>query len=158
MVKQLELGLSHLTEVVKQQLEIEIDKIPGGGAAGGLAAGAAAFMNAKLVSGIKTIIRESRLAKEISDADWVITGEGRFDSQSLRGKVVSGVAEAAKSSRAKVAVIAGRVELPEKQWRNYGITEAIGLSDKTMNLAYAIAHTKSLLAEAARKFAQTNLR
>ena len=71
---------------------------------------------------------------------------------------MSGVAEAAKSSRAKVAVIAGRVELPEKQWRNYGITEAIGLSDKTMNLAYAIAHTKSLLAEAARKFAQTNLR
>jgi glycerate kinase len=158
MVEQLEAGLNHLAEVVKKQLEIEIDKVPGSGAAGGLAAGAIAFMNAKLVSGIETIIRESGLVKEISDADWVITGEGRFDSQSLRGKVVSGVTEAAKSSGTKVAVIAGRVELSEKQWRNFGITEAICLSDKTMNLAHAIAHTKSLLAEAARKFAQDNLK
>jgi len=158
MVEQLEAGLNHLAEVVKQQLGIEIDKIPGSGAAGGLAAGAIAFMGAKLVSGVETIIRESGLVKEISDADWVITGEGRFDSQSLRGKVVSGVTKAARLSRARVCVIAGRVELPENQWRDFGITDAIGLSDKTMNLAYAIAHTKSLLAEAARKFAQNALK
>lgn len=158
MVEQLEAGLNHLARVVKKQLEIEIDKIPGSGAAGGLAAGAIAFMNAKLVSGIETIIHETGLAKEVIDADWVITGEGRFDSQSLRGKVVSGVTKTAKQSRAKVCVIAGRVELPEKQWRDFGITDAIGISDKKMKLAYAIAHTKSLLADAAKKFAQTNLR
>ena len=158
MVEQLEAGLNHLAEVVKQQLGIEIDKIPGSGAAGGLSAGAIAFMGAKLVSGVETIIRESGLAKEISDADWVITGEGRFDSQSLRGKVVSGVTKAAKLSRAKVCVIAGRVDLSEKQWRDLGITDAIGLSDKTMNLNYAIANTKSLLADAARKFAQLHFK
>lgn len=158
MVEQLEAGLNHLAKVVKKQLGVEIDKTPGGGAAGGLAAGAIAFMNAKLVSGIETIIHETGLAKEVIDADWVITGEGRFDSQSLRGKVVSGVTKAAKQSKAKVCVIAGRVDLSEKQWRDFGITDAIGLSDKTVNLAYAIAHTKSLLADAARKFAQTNLK
>ncbi|MBN1392396.1 MAG: glycerate kinase [Sedimentisphaerales bacterium] len=157
-VEQLEAGLKHLAKVVKKQLGIEIDKVPGSGAAGGLAAGAIAFMGAKLVSGIETIIRESGFSEEISDADWVITGEGRFDSQSLRGKVVSGVTEAAKSSGAKVAVIAGRVELSEKQWRNFGITDAISLSDETMNLTYAIANTKILLADVARKFAQINLR
>lgn len=158
MVEQLEAGLNHLAEVVKQQLEIEIDRVPGGGAAGGLAAGAAAFMNAKLVSGVETVVRESGLEKEISDADWVITGEGRFDSQSLRGKVVSGVAKTAKLSRARICVIAGRVELSKKEWQDFGIADAIGLSDKTMNLAYAIAHTKSLLANAAKKFVQINLR
>lgn len=158
MVEQLDAGLNHLAEVVKKQLGIEIDKIPGSGAAGGLSAGAIAFMDAKLVSGVETIIRETGLSKEVSDADWVITGEGRFDSQSLRGKVVSGVTKAAKQGKAKVCVIAGRVELPEKQWRDFGITDAIGLSDKTMNLAYAIAHTKSLLADAAKKFAQVNLK
>lgn len=157
-VEQLEAGLKHLAKVVKKQLGTEIDKIPGSGAAGGLSAGAIAFMGAKLVSGVETIIRESNLAKEIGDADWVITGEGRFDSQSLRGKVVSGVAKAAMQHHIRVAVIAGRVELPEQQWREFGITDAIGLSDKTMNLAYAIAHTKSLLADAARKFAQANLK
>jgi glycerate kinase len=158
MVERLESGLNHLAEIVKQQLGIQIDKIPGSGAAGGLSAGAIAFMGAKLVSGIETIIRESGLAKEISDADWVITGEGRFDSQSLRGKVVSGVTKAARLSRARGCVIAGRVELSKSEWQNFGITDAIGLSDKTTNLAYAIANVRSLLADATRKFAQTYIR
>jgi glycerate kinase len=157
-VEQLAAGLKHLAKVVKKQLGVEIDKMPGSGAAGGLSAGAIAFMSAKLVSGVETIIRESNLAEEISDADWVITGEGRFDSQSLRGKVVSGVTKTAKLSGAKVCVIAGVVDLSEQRWRDFGIADAIGLSDKTMNPAYAIAHTKSLLADAGKKFFQANLR
>lgn len=157
MVEQLESGLNHLAKVVKQQLGRQIDKIPGSGAAGGLSAGAIAFMNAKLVSGIETIIHQSRLIEEISDADWIITGEGRFDAQSLRGKVVSGITKAAKQNMAKVAVIAGKVTLPEKQWRDFGITDAIGTVDETTDLTYAIANVKILLANAANKFAQMNL-
>jgi glycerate kinase len=158
MVEQLESGLNHLAYIVREQLGKRIDKIPGSGAAGGLSAGAVAFMDAKLVSGVETIINESGLAKEISDADWVITGEGRFDSQSLRGKVVSGVTKAARLSLAKVAVIAGTVELYKKQWQDLGITDAISITDETTDLAYAIANAGSLLAEATRKFALTNLR
>ena len=158
MVGQLESGLNHLAKVVKQQLGMQIDNIPGSGAAGGLSAGAFAFMNAKLVSGIETIIRQSRLIEEISDADWVITGEGRFDSQSLRGKVVTGITKAAQQNKAKVAVIAGRVVLPKKQWQDFGITDAIGTVDETTDLTYAIANAKTLLADAAKKFAQMNLK
>jgi glycerate kinase len=157
MVERLESGLNHLADVVKQQLGIEIRQIPGSGAAGGLSAGAIAFMDAKLVSGIETIIRESGLAEEISDADWVITGEGRFDSQSLRGKVVSGITKAAKLSGAKVAVIAGRVALSKKEWQDFGITDTISTVDETADLTYAIANVKILLADAAKKFALTNL-
>lgn len=158
MVEQLESGLNHLAEVVKKQLGKEIDKIPGSGAAGGLSAGAVAFMDAKLVRGVETIIRESRLTEEIGDADWVITGEGRFDKQSLQGKVVSGVTKAAKLSRAKVAVIAGIVALSKQQWQDFGITAAVSAAEETADLDYAIAHAKSLLAEAARRFALRNLR
>jgi glycerate kinase len=162
MVERLEAGLKHVAEVVKRQLGKhtpceprlrEIDKIPGSGAAGGLAAGAIAFMDAKLVSGIETIIKESGLAEKIKDTDWVITGEGRFDSQSLRGKVVSGVTQAAKNAKVKVAVIAGRIAVSEKDWRDFGIEEAIGLSDETMDLAKAIVNVKDLLADAVKKFA-----
>ncbi len=153
MVERLDAGLKHLAEVVKEQLGKQIDKIPGSGAAGGLAAGAVAFMNAKLVSGIETIIREAGLEEQIKDADWVITGEGRFDSQSLRGKVVSGVTKAVRQSRVKVAVIAGRVAVFEKDWRDFGITEVIALSDETMDLDYAIANVRTLLADAVKKFA-----
>ncbi len=154
MVERLEAGLSRLAEIVKQQLDIEIDKIPGAGAAGGLSAGAVAFMNAKLVSGIETIIRQSGLEKEIRNAEWVITGEGQFDSQSLRGKVVSGVVKIAAQNNVKIGVIAGRVELPEQQWKNFGIADAIALSDENMSIDDAIANTKSLLVEAAKQFAQ----
>jgi glycerate kinase len=158
MVERLEAGLSHLAEVVRQQPGKQIDKIPGGGAAGGLSAGAIAFMDAKLVSGIETIIQQSRLTEQINDADWVITGEGRFDSQSLRGKVVSGITKIALSKEIKIGVIAGRIELSEQQWRDFGITDAVSVMEDTMNLDYAIVHTKSLLADAVRKFALTNLR
>jgi len=158
MVERLETGLSHLAEVVRQQLGKQIDKIPGSGAAGGLSAGAVAFMNAKLVSGIETIIKETGLAKEINGADWIIIGEGRFDEQSLQGKVVSGVVKVAKTARTKIAVIAGRVALSEKEWRDFGITDAVSLTEETMSLDYSIANTKRLLTDAVRKFALTNLR
>jgi glycerate 2-kinase len=158
MVERLDVGLKHLAEVVRQQLGKQIDKIPGSGAAGGLAAGAIAFMDAKLVSGIETIIRETGLAEEIRDADWVITGEGRFDNQSLRGKVVSGVTKAAGKTNAKIAVIAGRVAVSKQDWQNFGITDAIGLADETMDLSYAIANVRALLAEVVRQFALNNLR
>jgi glycerate kinase len=151
MVERLEAGLKHLAEVVKNKLGKEIEKIPGSGAAGGLAAGAIAFMNAKLVSGIETIIKESGLAEEIKDADWVITGEGKFDSQSLHGKVVSGITNQAKKTKAKVVVIAGRVAVPEKDWRDFGIAEVIGLSDEKMDLKDAITNVRELLTEAVRK-------
>lgn len=158
MVERLEAGLNHLAEVVKQQLGIEIRQISGSGAAGGLSAGALAFMDAKLVSGVETIIQESLLTEEISDADWVITGEGRLDSQSLRGKVVSGVTKVAILNRVRIGVIAGAVELSKQQWQDFGITSAISVTEKTTDLNYAIANTKSLLADATRKFALTNLR
>jgi len=158
MVERLEAGLAHLAEVVSQQFAKQIDKIPGSGAAGGLSAGAVAFMDAKLVRGAETIINESLLAKEISNADWVITGEGRFDLQSLRGKVVSGVTKVAKLSRAKVAVIAGKVALLEQQWRDFGVTAALSIAEETTDLDYAIAHVAILLADATKKFTQTNLR
>jgi len=89
-VEILEAGLAHLADVIRVQIGPDIRDLPGAGAAGGLAAGAVAFLGARLVSGIDEVMAQSRLAEEVADADWVITGEGRFDPQSLRGKVISG--------------------------------------------------------------------
>ena len=103
MVEVLEASLSHLADMVEAQLGRSIAKLPGAGAAGGLAAGAVAFMNARLVSGIETIMALSRLPEAMADADWVVTGEGCFDEQSLRGKVVAGVAAAARRTNTTVS-------------------------------------------------------
>lgn len=156
MVIQLEKGLKNLTLIVEQQLKKDIN-IPYAGAAGGLAAGAVAFMNAKLVSGIDTITECMNLKQDIRDADWLITGEGSFDSQSLGGKVVSGLLKTAAGTNAKIAVLPGTSNLSKQQYQKYGITDVISTSKADMSLDYAITHAERLLTEAAREFAKKYL-
>ena len=158
MVEILDANLAHLAARVKDQLGENIKDLPGSGAAGGLAAGAVAFLDASLVSGVDEVIAQNGLRQELSDADWVITGEGRFDTQSLRGKVVSGVARAAREAGAKVAVLAGQVLLPPELYRRSGIEVALPCMTGAMTVDYAIAHTESLLGEAAREFVDAHSR
>ncbi|MBN1456420.1 MAG: glycerate kinase [Sedimentisphaerales bacterium] len=157
MVEQLEKGLFHIAELVKSETGVDIKDLPGAGSAGGLSAGAVAFMNAKLVSGVDTIIKEIELKKDMIDADWIITGEGFFDHQSLKGKVVSGIINTAKDTNAAIAVIAGGVSLSEKKYKKYGITTAIACRKNQMTLEYAITNCKELLYTTAQEFAKKNL-
>ncbi|MBN2128444.1 MAG: glycerate kinase [Sedimentisphaerales bacterium] len=154
MVETLEAGLSHLAKLVKEQLGRDVADLPGAGAAGGLAAGAVAFMNARLVSGIDTVMSHSGLREALARADWVITGEGCFDEQSLRGKVVSGVARIARETETKVAVLAGRVLLWPEQYRAAGIETALPCADEQMDTQQAIAQAAALLDKTARRFAR----
>jgi glycerate kinase len=156
MVARLEEGLANLADLVNRQLHMDIANIPGGGSAGGLAAGAAAFMNAKLAPGVETFIEASGLRREIEDADWIITGEGKLDSQSLHGKVVSGIAGLANGKDLKVGVIAGSVELTDEQCRDAGFTDTAGIRTSQMSLDYALSQCKELLREKAREFAVRN--
>ncbi len=153
MVETLESGLRHLAELVRGQLGRDLRDLPGAGAAGGLAAGAVAFMNARLVSGIDEIMSRSGLRDAVADAHWVVTGEGRFDAQSLRGKVVSGVARIAREAGARTVVIAGQVLLPPDAYQPAGIETALPCMTDGMDLEVALANSEPFLAQAAREFA-----
>ncbi len=131
-----------------------IRDLPGAGAAGGLAFGAVAFMNGRLVPGIDTVMETVGLAAALQGADWVLTGEGRFDSQSLQGKVVDGVQRLAKAAGAKTGVIAGSVQLGEPDWRAAGIEWTAALQPKGMGLEESIARSRELLFAAAAAFAR----
>jgi glycerate kinase len=146
-----------LARVVKDQLGCDIACLPGAGAAGGLAAGAVAFMNARLVPGIDAIMSQTRLAEAAAGTDWVVTGEGSFDEQSLRGKVVSGVTRVGRAGGAKVAVCAGQVRLEPGTYRQAGIEVAIACMEPGMELDYALAHGAELLDRVARRFARRYL-
>ena len=152
MVEELEKNLLHLSRVVEQQLGRDINNIAGAGAAGGLSAGAVAFMNAAIVSGIDSVIEFSGLKDEMENADWIITGEGSFDSQSLDGKVVSGIAKQASETGCKVAVIAGTVEVKREVYQKHGIAEALGCKKEEMSLEYALRNAESLLESAVAEF------
>jgi glycerate kinase len=152
MVRTLDCGLANLARMVRANLNMEIDTVPGAGAAGGLAAGAIAFMGAKLVPGIDTVIAISGLLDDLEGADWVITGEGRFDAQSLRGKVVSGIVKAAKRSGAKVAVIAGSVQVSPEECKTFGVEVARATASSGMPLDDALKQARPMLKETARRF------
>jgi glycerate kinase len=153
MVKRLEKGLAHLAKLVREQLGRDIENIPGTGAAGGLAAGAVAFMDATIVSGIETVMARSNLRGQLETADWVITGEGSFDRQSLSGKVISGILKMARQTGTRVAVLAGQVNIPEAEYRDIGISAAIAAKPDDMPLEEALNKSRTLLASAAKRFA-----
>ena len=152
MVEQLEKGLTHLADLVGKQLGRDIN-VPGAGAAGGLAGGAIAFMNADVVSGIETIMTHCNLLAELESADWVITGEGSFDKQSLYGKVVSGILKSALQSHTRLAVLAGQVNISQQEYEKIGIAAAISCRDDNMSLEYALENSRALLYSAAQRFA-----
>jgi glycerate kinase len=158
MVERLDAGLQNLALRLGEATGRQVLDLPGGGAAGGLAAGAVGFLGGRIVSGIETIMSVSGLAEELQGADWVITGEGKFDDQSLHGKVVSGIAALAKRHGVKVAVIAGSVQVPAPAWQAAGIACALPTAPPDLPLDQALDQARALLAQTARYFALEHLR
>ncbi|WP_455585008.1 glycerate kinase family protein [Bacteroides sp.] len=103
-------GLRKFADCVKSQLGVDMAYIPGSGAAGGLGAAFIAFFNATLKPGIDTILEAQHFEDSISDADLIITGEGKVDEQTLMGKVPQGVLALAQKQNVPVVVLSGAVE------------------------------------------------
>ncbi len=157
-VERLERGMAHLADVIEEQLHVDVRMLPGSGAAGGLGAGAVAFMGARLVSGVDAVMKANGMAEAMNDADWVVTGEGRFDHQSLHGKVVSGISRLASQAGAQVAVIAGSVDVSVEEARSMGIQAVVSSAPESMPTTAAMQQARALLEAAARSFARSNLR
>lgn len=122
MVLELDAGVKHLAEVIKRDLGMDLAEMPGTGAAGAMGAGMVAFFNSELQMGIETVLDTVDFEHIISDADYIFTGEGKIDSQSLRGKVVIGVAKRAKKQNKPVIVIAGGADENLEEAYENGVT------------------------------------
>lgn len=109
MVEQLDINLKCFAECVKRNLGIDISNLAGGGAAGGMGAGAYAFLNAKLRQGIDVILDIVNFEELINGCDLIFTGEGKLDSQSLGGKVIVGIARRAKPRQIPVIAVVGSI-------------------------------------------------
>ena len=110
MVAQLEANLRRFGEVVRRRLGVEIETLPGAGAAGGLGAGLVAFVNAKLERGVEIVADAVKLSRRLAGADLCLTGEGRLDFQSRAGKTVYGVASLAARQGVAVICIPGQAD------------------------------------------------
>lgn len=108
-VKELDRNLKHLSNIILKSLKKDVCNMPGAGAAGGMGAGIVAFLNGNLKSGIDTVLDFIEFEKLSINADMIFTGEGKIDSQSLRGKVVIGIAQRAKKQNIPVIAIVGTI-------------------------------------------------
>jgi glycerate kinase len=109
-VRILDAALLHYSELIQSTLGIDVLSIPGGGAAGGLGAGLAAFCGAQLKRGIDVVLQVTNFDDHLRSADLVITGEGRIDKQVRFGKALSGVIERAQQIGIPVVAVVGSVE------------------------------------------------
>jgi glycerate kinase len=144
-VERLERGLDHLAAAIERDLGIAVRSRRGGGSAGGAAAGAVAFLGGRLVAGARLVLRLARFDARLRAADYVITGEGRLDSQSLDGKVVSAVVRAAARHAVPVAAVAGRVALDATLAAASGLLEIEAAAPPEVSDADALALAEPLL-------------
>lgn len=110
MCQHLDLGMQHFAKVAQASTGVDFNIIKGGGAAGGVGASMVAFLGAKIKSGIDFMLDNAGFDTAIHDADLVITGEGKLDSQSTQGKAVSGIINRCATKGIPVVAIAGAIE------------------------------------------------
>ena len=130
-VKRLDAGLRSICEVIKRDLNIDTSLLPGAGAAGGCGAGTVAFFGSELKRGIDVVLETANFADLIKDADMVVTGEGKFDSQSTDGKAISGIARYTKEAGIPLTVFCGAAEEAEASYE-MGVSAVFSIQRKAL--------------------------
>ena len=135
MVAFLDGQLRALDRLMQDKLGKDVAHVSGAGAAGGFGAGCMAFLGGTLKSGIDAVQETVGFARKLEGADVVITGEGRIDGQSLRGKVVCGVAKTAKAHGVPVLVIVGDITPEADAAYQLGISAMFSTNRRPMAFA-----------------------
>ncbi|ELY2649515.1 glycerate kinase [Cronobacter sakazakii] len=153
MVTELDAALRRFGEQLEAATGKAIISAPGAGAAGGMGAALLGMLNAELRPGIEIVIESLGLAQAVRDADLVITGEGRLDSQSIHGKTPVGVARVAKQFQRPVVAIAGSLTPDYQIVHEHGIDAAFSVIDRIVTLQEALDDAERNLRVTARNVA-----
>lgn len=133
-------GLRHLAAVIRRDTGVDVEELSGGGAAGGFGAGCAALLGGQLRSGIETVLDVLDFDRRAADYDLIVTGEGRLDSQSLGGKVVSGVVSRCRKSGVPVAALVGALALEKAALDELGLACARSINPPDISFEQAACH------------------
>ena len=147
-VEILDVGLRRAAEVMRRDLGLDVADQPGAGAAGGLGAGLAGF-GARLESGSDLVMRSIRLEQWLFGADLLVTGEGRLDSQSLRGKAAVGVGQMARRLGVRAVALVGALGHGWEEARDQAFDDVRVVAPEGMDAEEAIARAGELVAAAA---------
>lgn len=149
MQERLEAGMQNYRDVIKRQFGIDLDQIPGAGAAGGLGAALLVFLHGELKSGIETVLELIDFDRKLEDVSLVVTGEGRTDWQSCFGKVVQGVGDHCKKKGVPAAALVGSMGPGAEKIYDHGICSIMTTVNGVMPLEEAMDHAEELYYAAA---------
>ncbi|NND08535.1 MAG: glycerate kinase [Saprospiraceae bacterium] len=138
----LERGMQHLGRLVQEKCGIDLDGIPGAGAAGGVGGGMRSFFDATLISGIDYLIDALDLANRCAEADVIITGEGKIDAQSGKGKLISGIVQMAAKHKKPVIALCGALEIDQHDIEALGLAAAFSIQQRVSDWDDAVKDTK----------------
>jgi glycerate kinase len=140
-IERLDFGLRHFARVMERHFGKDFSQEKGAGAAGGMGAACLAFLNARLRPGIEAVMELTGFEHKLPKADWVLTGEGRLDGQTLKGKLVHGVAQKAQRHGIPVTAFCGTLDATPKQLETLGLDGAFSLVQRPCSLHEALANT-----------------
>lgn len=150
-LERLETGMRHYAALIEKICGYEVSKCSGAGAAGGMGAALLAFCNARLQSGIRTILKMVDFEAIIADADLILTGEGRIDGQSACGKVLDGIGFYAKKQNLPVLALAGSMGEGAETVYACGIDSIMTTQNRPMELEEALEQAEDLYRDAAKR-------
>jgi glycerate kinase len=139
MVEQLDNHLKHYAGKIEETTGIRVDELPGAGAAGGTGAALAAFFKAELLPGTELMMKYLKAEDQIKKADFIFTGEGSIDAQTLNGKALSGIIKLALQYGKPVIAFAGRINEIDKLYQS-GLTAAFGILPGISSLGDALSN------------------
>ncbi|MDM1286094.1 glycerate kinase [Acinetobacter indicus] len=147
LVKILDQNLGYFANLVETTLGVNVQHQAGAGAAGGLGFGLLAFARAKIQSGVELLIQQTGLTEKITQADVVLTGEGKIDRQTFMGKTPFGVAQVAKSLNKPVYAFAGMIGEDIEPLLEAGFTQIIGINPPDISVEDAIRNAENNLTD-----------
>ncbi len=153
-LRDLDKGLKHLDKIVQQELGLSCAMIPGAGAAGGSAYGLKVFANADLISGTDFLFKMAGVHEflEKQPVDYIITGEGKMDEQTLQGKLIHGVITLGERYNIPVISVCGTLDIDRKLLRASGLSEVVVIGLPDQSLEYNMKNASGLITEAIRNF------
>lgn len=147
----LEAGMKNYATVIKNKFEIDVENIPGAGAAGGLGVALMLFLNASLNSGIETVLNLIKFDELLKDVDLVVTGEGCIDWQSAYGKVPSGIGHRCMKANVPAIAIVGGMGKGAEEIYKHGIDSIIPTINGAMKIETALENAEELYRNAAER-------
>ena len=144
-VKVLDLGLQNLNQLIKKDFNIDLQTVSGSGAGGGIGGGAVAFLKAEIKSAAQWILEINQIGNKLKNVDLLITGEGKIDNQTWKGKLISQLVLQAEMTETLVILVCGTLHDVESIIAKHGIIYASSILDEPMNLEKALENALELV-------------